>query len=132
MAKGNTHIQLRLGTANAILTVIGFIIGLKWGVTGIALSYLIVNTLMIYPTFRFSWNQIELGVWEGIKVLFPVLIISTIMGIATFYSGLLLQNIIENDLIRLIFMVMIGIILYLGMIRLKYGNLKTLLKALKH
>jgi PST family polysaccharide transporter len=132
MAKGNTRTQLKLGTVNAVLTVIGFIIGLQWGINGVAISYLIVNIFMLYPTFKISWKQIELNIWEGLKILIPILWISILMGIGTYFTGEMLQNFIDSELLILIFMIATGILLYIFMLRLKYGNLKQLIKSIKN
>ena len=131
MAKGNTRTQLKLGTANAILTVIGFIIGLQWGINGVALSYLIVNLIMLYPTFKISWKQIELDVTEGLSVLLPLLLIASFMGIATYALGEAIAPTIDNKPIQLIVTILFGITIYAGMLRLKYGHLKKLVKSLR-
>lgn len=131
MAKGNTNTQLKLGTANAILTVIGFIIGLQWGINGVALAYLIVNIGMLYPTFYISWKQIELNVSQGLAVLLPLFFIASFMGIATYAFGEFIAPIIANKPIQLTAMILFGIAIYAGMLRLKYGNLKILIKSLR-
>lgn len=131
MAKGHTDIQLRLGTVNAILTVIGFIIGLAWGVNGVAFSYLIVNLIMLYPIFYFTWNKIDLSVKEGLSEIAPVFIISSLMSLGVFISDMTLFSNIENQVLRLFIMIITGIFLYLLMIRLHYGNLKSLINELK-
>lgn len=132
MAKGNTDTQLKLGTVNAILTVLGFIIGLQWGINGVALSYLIVNIIMLYPTFRISWRQIELNVLDGIKVLSPVFTISILMGIFTYIFGISLNTVIHSNMIKLLLMITFGITTYLIMIQFQYGNLKQLFKSIKN
>ncbi len=131
MAKGNTDTQLKLGTVNAILTVVGFIIGLNWGVNGIAYSYLIVNLIMLYPIFSISWKQIELSVMVGLSEIAPVFIISVLMGLGVYFSDLLLFHTIESQLLRLLLMIFVGSLLYLLMLRLRYGNLKSLISELR-
>jgi len=132
MAKGHTDTQLRLGAANAILTVTGFIIGLNWGVEGIAFAYLIVNTIMLYPIFKFSWRHIELSVKDGLNEILPIFIISILMGLGVYLIDILLFIDIESNLLRLFLMIITGISLYTLMLRLYYGNLKTLVKELKN
>lgn len=131
MAKGNTNLQLKLGTANAILTVVGFAVGLRWGVNGVALAYLVVNVLMLYPTFKISWKQIGLCVGEGISVLLPVLMMSIVMGVFTYYFGYWLEGFVDNVFLRLFLMILIGATMYLLMIQLRYGNLKSLIGSIK-
>lgn len=132
MAKGHTDTQLKLGTVNAILTVFGFIIGLNWGVNGVALSYLIVNLIMLYPTFKISWGQIDLSVKDGLIEIAPVFFISVLMAIGVYVSNLFLFYSIEKQLFRLILMILVGILLYLIMLRFKYGSLKSLIHELRN
>ncbi len=131
MAKGRTDIQLRLGTVNAVLTVIGFIIGLNWGVNGVAFSYLIVNTIMFYPTFKISWRQIDLSVKEGIATIAPVFTISTLMGLSIYFSNILFFYSIENQFSKLLIMVFLGIMLYIIMLHIRYGGIKNLIGELR-
>jgi len=131
MAKGNTDTQLKLGTVNAILTVIGFIVGLNWGVNGVALSYLIVNLIMFYPTFKISWGQIGLSVKDGLAEIAPIFTISTLMGLGVYFSNLLFFQNIENQFLRLLLMVTLGITLYLIMLRIRYGSIKVLINELR-
>ncbi len=131
MAKGNTDTQLKLGTVNAILTVLGFIIGLNWGVNGVALSYLIVNLIMFYPTFKISWGQIELSVKDGLAEIAPIFAISILMALGVYFSDFLLFNTIENQFFRLFLMIILGISLYIIMLKIRYGSIKVLLNELK-
>ncbi len=131
MAKGNTGTQLKLGTANAILTVIGFIVGLNWGVNGVAFSYLIVNLIMLYPIFDISWKQIELDIKKGLAEITPVFIISALMALGVSVLDITLFSGIENQILRLFLMIITGAFLYLLMLRLHYGNLKSLLNELR-
>ncbi len=131
MSKGNTHMQLKLGIANAILTVAGFIVGLNWGVNGVAMSYLIVNLVMLYPIFHISWKQIDLSVKDGLREITPVFIISALMSLGVYLFDMALLNSIENQILRLFLMIFAGSFLYLLMLRLRYGNLKSLINELR-
>jgi len=127
-AKGNTDIQFKLGAIESILTIMGFIIGLSYGVNGVAFAYLIVNTIMLYPILKISWSQIELSVREGILVILPVFIISILMGCGIYLFDSIFLYSIENQVIRLVYMIIIGVVLYLFMLKLKYKNLKRVFK----
>lgn len=131
MAKGHTDIQLKLGTVNAILTVTGFIIGLAWGVNGVAFSYLVVNLVMLYPIFYFTWKQIDLSVKEGLSEITPIFIISALMTLGVLLSDMTLFSNIENQVLRLFMMIITGVFLYLIMLRLRYGSLKSLINELR-
>jgi len=132
MAKGSTDVQLRIGIVNALLTVAGFIIGLQWGIHGIAWTYLIVNLIMLYPIFLISWKEIELEFMEGMRTLLPVLRHAIVMGIITYLLGLVFSLFIESNYIRLIMMIVSGIGSYLFILHLHYGSLKILIQKIKN
>jgi PST family polysaccharide transporter len=126
--KGTTDVQFKLGAVDSFLMIIGFIIGLSYGVNGVAFSYLIVNIIMLYPIFKISWGQIELSVREGLLVILPIFIISIFMGCGIYLLHNIFLYSIENEIIRLILLVIIGAILYISMLKLKYKDLKKVFK----
>jgi PST family polysaccharide transporter len=127
MAKGNTDLLLRVGVWSTIITVAFFIGGIFYGVEGVAISYLLSNIILFYPVFKISWSQIELTVGEGLSKVLPIVIISSIMGLTVWILGEWLEQFNLYSIIKLIIMVLIGIIIYISMIYLKYGNPKRLL-----
>ncbi len=131
MAKGNTKEMFRIGTINAIVTVVFFAIGISFGVEGVAVSYLVANLIMLYPNLMISWRQIGLTVREGIQEIMLIFIISLIMGLLVYLCGHMINSFTEVKSIKLIVLILCGIFLYFGLIRMKYGELKILLSELK-
>ena len=131
MAKGDTSLLLKIGIISSIVTVLFFIPGVMYGVEGVALSYLLSNLVMLYPVFKVSWGLIELKVSEGLKVLAPLLLITFLMDTGVWILGHSLQGRIDSPLWQLILMVSTGALLYLGLIRVKYGKFSILLRELK-
>ncbi len=131
MAKGNTKLLLKVGIWSTIVTIIFFIGGIFFGVEGVALSYLLSNLVLFYPVFKISWEQIGLSVSEGVGTLMPLLIIASLMGVGVWLAGKLLQPYALPSLLLLTIMVLSGILLYLGLIRVKYGKFSILLSELK-
>ncbi len=56
LACGRSDLYLKFGTIGAILTVAGFIIGLNWGITGVAASYIITSYLPQYHMFAIAFR----------------------------------------------------------------------------
>jgi high-affinity Fe2+/Pb2+ permease len=65
---------------------------------------------------------------EGLGTIFPILIISLLMGFGIYLFDIALLHTIENQIIRLILMVAIGIVLYYILLKLKYKKLKQMIK----
>lgn len=131
MAKGNTKTMFKIGILNAVVTIVFFIIGLPFGVEGVAVSYLLANIVMLYPNLYVAWRQIDMNVVEGIKEIIPIILISFVMSLGVVFFGEMIEGLIETGIVRLLLLILVGIGIYLGLLSLKYGNLKSLLGELR-
>ena len=131
MAKGNMRTFMRLSIFCSVVTVLFFVAGLPFGVEGVAFFYLMSNFVLLYPILKISWEQIGLSVKRGTVEVLPVLIISIMMGLGVFLSDFLLFQNIESQFFRLLLMMSIGIFLYILMIRVHYGNIRSLISELR-
>jgi O-antigen/teichoic acid export membrane protein len=91
-AKGTTALMFKIGGVNSVVTVLSFIIGLPFGVEGVAIAYAIANLIMLYPNLKISWDQINLGVLEGMRQLMPFFISAAIMSASVYMAGLWLVS----------------------------------------
>lgn len=79
-AQGRVVRQLHWGIVAGTFHVISFFAGLPWGITGIAISYATMWTLLMVPGFLLPFRLIELSGWEFFRHLWPVLKASLIMA----------------------------------------------------
>jgi PST family polysaccharide transporter len=65
---GRSRRFLWLGVVNSIVMVIAFVIGLRWGITGVAAAYAAANWLMLIPTlvFAFRGTPVSVGLFFGV------------------------------------------------------------------
>lgn len=112
-AKGKTDWMLKWSLFYTTITVTGFIIGLKWGVTGVAVSYLITNLLLLYPVFAIPFRLVEYktllffksfsgNIFSVVAMVFILLIISEGLGDYV------------DPITRLIILILSGIIIYVA------------------
>ncbi|MCH9739332.1 MAG: MOP flippase family protein [Epsilonproteobacteria bacterium] len=132
MTKGNVNSMFKIGTINAIVTVASFIIGIQFGVEGVAISYLGANLLMLYPNLLIAWRQIDLSVKEGLLKLLPIFIISIFMAIGVFFIEIVLEQYITYELIRLILLIFSGAIIYLALLKIVYKDLNILVNEFRN
>jgi PST family polysaccharide transporter len=111
-AKGKTDWMFRWGVFTGFIVVGGFVIGLNWGVTGVAVSYLVTTILLLYPVFAIPFKLIGLRFGNFISGFFRIcLTIFIMIGIVMFSKNLLMNDlIIQFELILLLF---IGLITYI-------------------
>lgn len=131
MSKGSTDLQLKVGTVNAVVIILGFIIGLPYGVEGVAISYLVSHVVMLYPVLSIAWKQIDLGIKEGLAKIIPVFMIAVLMGTSVYFLDMLLFVAVENNLLRLLLILATSFIFYLGMVRIRYGSIRKLIQTIK-
>ena len=60
LAKGKTDWMFRWGIFSSIITVSAIVIGLRWGINGVAVCYMISNTLLTYPSLSIPFRLINL------------------------------------------------------------------------
>ena len=64
------------------LTVLSFLIGIPWGAIGVAISYSILNCILIYPEFVFALKRSPIRVIDVFSNIYTPLALSIIMGLA--------------------------------------------------
>jgi O-antigen/teichoic acid export membrane protein len=84
-ARGRTDWLLRWELVAGTLIVLSFVIGLNWGVLGVAAAYGIVFMLLVYPSFAISFSLIDLRVRQLTDVLWRTLICSLLMAAVVFF-----------------------------------------------
>jgi len=111
-AKGRTDWMFRWGILSGIIYISGFLIGLNWGVIGVAISYLIASIILLYPVFAIPFKLIELKVITFTKIFTNVFFFSFLMGIIVIIGKELLIKFF-NSTIVLIVLAVLGSIIYI-------------------
>ncbi len=91
-AKGRTDIWFKWGLLTGVIFITAFVIGLKWGIFGVAIGYLIANLVTIYPGLSIPFKLIGLRVSDFVKSFRNTFIISFSMFILIFSVKILLIN----------------------------------------
>lgn len=79
-AKGRTDWMFRWGVGVGILVMIAFVIGLRWGILGVAVAYGIVSLLCAYHNFAIPFRLISLPMREFGRILWRPFFCSLVMG----------------------------------------------------
>ncbi len=81
-AKGRTDLLFQVGGAAAVFVILAFLIGLRWGIIGVASLYAIAYLVLTYPSFAIPLSLIELPMRELGRVLWRPLVCSLLMTLA--------------------------------------------------
>jgi PST family polysaccharide transporter len=114
IAKGRTDRMFRVGLYAAILWVLSFLIGVRWGTRGVATAYALTYLVFVlYPAFRVPLSLIGLTVSEFLKRLWPQIAITAGMVIVTIaWMAALSKAGVTNSLAQLVSTSLIGAAAY--------------------
>jgi O-antigen/teichoic acid export membrane protein len=78
-AKGRTDWMFRWGVAAGMIFISAFLIGLQWGIVGVAAAYTIASLLLAYPNFAIPFRLIDLSMGNLYDALWRPFAASLIM-----------------------------------------------------
>ena len=129
-SQGKTNIQLRWGIFSSVFRCISFIVGLKWGVQGIALAYLLGTIILAPISMILAGRIIDLSLPEIIKKLTPNFLMAGAMGVCVFFLKTIIP--IDSNSLKLLILVFCGFIIYAGVaFFLKAGSLMEISVLIK-
>lgn len=80
-ALGRTDIQLKLGIAAALTHILAFVIGVRWGITGLARCYLLANIVTAAATTVLTMKFLKQNPWRLVAALHQPIAIASLMGL---------------------------------------------------
>jgi len=110
--KGKTDWMFKWSLFSSTVTLLGFIIGLNWGIIGVATSYLVTNLLLILPVFIIPFKLVDLPIVKFLRS-FELTVLSVIGMLVVLFtaSHLLADN--YNNIITLLILIILGIVSYI-------------------
>lgn len=114
---GKTRLLFYWGAVCTAITVLGFIIGVKFGIYGVAISYLIVTLLTTYPSLKIPFRLIDLKLSEIVFVSKSSFIISMVI----FVCMIILNKGVLISQYTLFIKVLISVIFYF-LLSYKYNS----------
>jgi O-antigen/teichoic acid export membrane protein len=90
-SQGRTDVQFKWGIITFIIRITAFIIGLRWGILGIAVAYLLSGYLILwYPSWAIPGKLIGLRFSEMMENLSKTFYCAILMGIFIWVLGIVL------------------------------------------
>jgi O-antigen/teichoic acid export membrane protein len=114
-SQGRTDIMFRWSILSFVVTVVAFVIGLRWGIIGVASAYAVGNYLLWYPAIAIPGRLINMSFKEYLLNVAGVFGCSLAMALVTWILGTRFPNDWPNWLV-LTLQVAIGAVTYLGLI----------------
>lgn len=111
-SQGRTDLMFKLAIVWTGTVVVGFVIGLHWGLTGVAVAYTCCNALNAIPVFVFSGRLIGVSLRDVGRVLVGAGVASTVTGASVWAVERYLKTTVGAPL-QLVVGVSAGIAVYL-------------------
>jgi PST family polysaccharide transporter len=115
--QARTNLQFRWMMFASVWYVLSFILGLRWGIMGVAVCYSIVWTLLMVPSFLIPFRLIHLSGRAFLGTLWPTIWMSVVMtASAAAWSVALHRFGIVNPIVDLLSTVLVGVLVYVGLV----------------
>jgi O-antigen/teichoic acid export membrane protein len=96
-AKGRTDHYLNLTIISLIVTILFMLIGVNYGLVGVATALSIRSALLLWGVNFFTHRLIDLPLKVYLKALYPATICSVIMGVSMFFYHLYALQIFNHN-----------------------------------
>ena len=67
-SQGQTRLYFTMGVIGASACLVAFVIGVHWGVMGVAWAYSLTTAIVLFPFFTIPARLIDLSFWEAAEV----------------------------------------------------------------
>jgi PST family polysaccharide transporter len=138
LSTGRTRTMFHLALVSAPVTVAALVVGLPWGIVGVAFAYAVATIVLLYVNLWFALRIIRLRLRDYHAALLRPLIASSAMAAVVWFVQSIAENAIgANRMARLMLCVAAGIVSYVLAIlvfnRAQLAELRRLVTAsLKH
>ncbi len=111
---GKTDVLFRLGIFEGTITILAIVIGLHWGVLGVAVGYMIANVITFIPLYAVLFKLLGGSFLDFVSSVKHSFLLSMIMLVVLLIS----LNLIQIDLLvpHFIVFMAIGAVVYAGLI----------------
>jgi O-antigen/teichoic acid export membrane protein len=114
-SQGRTDLQFKVGLVISSGCVVAFLVGIHWGVLGVAWAYCVFSLLAWYPLWSFCGRIIGLHFGELVKTLLPTFVCATVMGGIVWATGYELSSSMSHG-VRLLLRVPLGVLIYVALV----------------
>jgi O-antigen/teichoic acid export membrane protein len=129
-SQARTDLMFRWGLAAAVLTIIAFAIGVNWGVTGVAVAYVVRTVLLIYPNYAIPGRLIGMSFRDVVRAVQGPLGAAVATGVVVWLVGLPLADLATPSL--LLVQTAVGACLYVALVHLlslpPYSEVRQILR----
>jgi len=110
LSLGQSGRYLKWGVLQSIFTAVSFIIGLRWGAIGVAISFTISNYLLLFPSLWYCFRLTPISTIAFLKAISGSTIASFFMVVVVYFCSLSLVG--QPDIIIIVICFASGLFTY--------------------
>lgn len=118
LAHGATRLQLKLGVVTKVFVLLCILVGLQYGLLGIAWAYALASVLISIPEFYFTARLLETTMWDLLKGPGKSMLAAIAMSVLAYGVDQQISLVVSAPYLRLIIGVVTGGLFYLSIHRL--------------
>jgi O-antigen/teichoic acid export membrane protein len=115
-ARGRPGLFLRFMVFSTGVTFSAFVLGLQWGVSGVAASFAIARTIVLIPNTWLVCRTTGLSLGRIVRSFIEVSWMAGVMGLVVYITRLSLVHVGVPASLRLVLLVMLGASVYLALV----------------
>jgi PST family polysaccharide transporter len=115
IATGKTNLLRQVGLKNAVMITIGFIIGLRFGIIGMAIAFLLSTALASAITMKVVFDFLELRAMQFAGAVWRQTTLSVTMGLVVFFCNDMMADRFSS-LSKLLILIPLGATIYSGLV----------------
>jgi len=117
-ALGRNDVLFRLGIVSTLLHVTGFIVGVQWGLTGLAAGYLLITLLNAVVSLSVLLHLMQQTWLRLLGAVVPSIAKALVMAVILYFADLELQSLHIHALVRLLGLSAVGGLIFLALTRI--------------
>lgn len=117
-ALGRTDLLLRVGIVGTALNVTGFVVGVQWGLVGLAAAYLIVTLIIAVISLGVLLHLMQQPVARLLGAVLPSIAKALVMAMLLYFADIELQALHVPSLLRLLGLSAGGGLIFLALTRI--------------
>jgi O-antigen/teichoic acid export membrane protein len=131
---GRTDRLFRWGLIGTPVICLGFVAGLPWGPTGVALGYVAAMSVLAYPFFWYAYRSISLPIGMVVRALWPALLAALASAVCTWLAQHFAVEMTDRRWLRLLLSASVGGVVYVLLLQALWPGplreVRTLLASL--
>lgn len=109
--KGRTDWMFYWGIGSGFVAVAAFVVGLLWGINGVAVAYAVATLMLLFPSFAIPFRLVNMKFVQLLSALKASLLTSVLMFILLIILRTILPTLLSAT-VELIFFAAVGVIVY--------------------